>query len=85
MANEKNKWIDQMKNIMKEFQEQVSLAKGQVVVVGCSTSEVAGGKIGLLEQWMPQRLFLMNCKPMRSEGDSYHISMLRTFEQSFGY
>ncbi len=46
MANEKNKWIDQMKNIMKEFQEQVSLAKGQVVVVGCSTSEVAGGKIG---------------------------------------
>ena len=46
MANEKNKWIDQMENIMKGFQEQVSLAKGQVIVVGCSTSEVAGGKIG---------------------------------------
>lgn len=31
---------------MQEFQEQAQLKKGQIFVVGCSTSEVAGKKIG---------------------------------------
>lgn len=32
--------------ILQEFHDQVPLRKGQVLVIGCSTSEVMGGKIG---------------------------------------
>jgi uncharacterized protein (TIGR01440 family) len=39
-------WESQLAAILTEFQEQVSLKKGQLLVVGCSTSEVIGEKIG---------------------------------------
>jgi uncharacterized protein (TIGR01440 family) len=37
---------EQLRNILMEFKEKVSLKKGQVFVVGCSTSEVIGERIG---------------------------------------
>jgi uncharacterized protein (TIGR01440 family) len=39
-------WETQLASILTEFQEQARLTKGQLFVVGCSTSEVIGEKIG---------------------------------------
>lgn len=38
--------IEQVKKATKELIEKASLKKGDVMVVGCSTSEVVGSKIG---------------------------------------
>lgn len=37
---------EQLSKLLKEFEEQVELLPGQLFVVGCSTSEVKGSKIG---------------------------------------
>jgi len=39
-------WEKELETILFEFQQQASLKPGQLVVVGCSTSEVIGEKIG---------------------------------------
>jgi uncharacterized protein (TIGR01440 family) len=39
-------WERQLATILTEFQEQAQLKKGQLLVVGCSTSEVIGERIG---------------------------------------
>lgn len=39
-------WEQQLETILQEFTEQVQLHKGDLFVVGCSTSEVIGEKIG---------------------------------------
>ncbi|MBY0123245.1 TIGR01440 family protein [Bacillus sp. S/N-304-OC-R1] len=39
-------WGKQLANILDDFSEQVSLNSRQIFVIGCSTSEVAGKKIG---------------------------------------
>ena len=39
-------WEKELETILFEFQSQASLKPGQLVVVGCSTSEVVGEKIG---------------------------------------
>lgn len=42
MQNLQQEWF----SILNEFQEKTSLKKNQLVVIGCSTSEVAGEHIG---------------------------------------
>ena len=61
-----------MKNVMQAIQT-ISLAKGQVLVVGCSTSEVAGGKIGTAGTMEQQRLFLRNSKRMQKRRE-FHLA-----------
>ncbi|WP_404316590.1 TIGR01440 family protein [Bacillus lumedeiriae] len=39
-------WEHQLNRILEEFQQQARLRKGQTVVIGCSTSEIAGERIG---------------------------------------
>jgi uncharacterized protein (TIGR01440 family) len=39
-------WEKELEAILTEFQSQASLKAGQLVVVGCSTSEVIGERIG---------------------------------------
>ena len=39
-------WEKELEAILNEFHEQVSLKEGQLLVVGCSTSEVVGERIG---------------------------------------
>lgn len=39
-------WEKEFESILTEFSEQVALKPGQLVVIGCSTSEVLGEKIG---------------------------------------
>jgi uncharacterized protein (TIGR01440 family) len=41
-----NECHEQWKQMLSEFQEQASLKEGQILVIGCSTSEVAGERIG---------------------------------------
>jgi len=39
-------WRKEMKQLMKECSEHLPVKAGQVLVIGCSTSEIAGQKIG---------------------------------------
>jgi uncharacterized protein (TIGR01440 family) len=39
-------WEKELESILKEFSGQANLSPGQLVVIGCSTSEVIGKKIG---------------------------------------
>lgn len=39
-------WQLQLEEILSELEQQIEFRKGQVFVVGCSTSEVAGKRIG---------------------------------------
>lgn len=39
-------WELQLEEILNELEQQIQFKKGQVFVVGCSTSEVAGKRIG---------------------------------------
>lgn len=41
-----DEWEKQLESILAEFQEQAPLKNGQLLVIGCSTSEVIGEKIG---------------------------------------
>jgi uncharacterized protein (TIGR01440 family) len=40
------KWEKELEKILTEFQEKATLQPGQLLVIGCSTSEVMGEKIG---------------------------------------
>ncbi|WP_328797275.1 TIGR01440 family protein [Heyndrickxia sporothermodurans] len=39
-------WKEQLKEIIYDFSSQVTFKQGQILVIGCSTSEVIGEKIG---------------------------------------
>jgi uncharacterized protein (TIGR01440 family) len=39
-------WRGQLQLILKEFKEQAAISKDNVIVIGCSTSEVIGERIG---------------------------------------
>ncbi|WP_433745398.1 TIGR01440 family protein [Falsibacillus pallidus] len=41
-----SQWQSQLREILDSFAKQADLRKGQVFVIGCSTSEVIGQKIG---------------------------------------
>lgn len=46
MSDALKEWEQQLSTILREFKQQVPLKKGDVFLVGCSTSEVLGRKIG---------------------------------------
>jgi uncharacterized protein (TIGR01440 family) len=46
MSLDLQQWKQQWQTILQEFRKQVSLSSEQIVVIGCSTSEVIGQKIG---------------------------------------
>lgn len=46
MSIQVQEWETQLSDILKSFFKQAELKPGQLVVVGCSTSEVTGRKIG---------------------------------------
>ncbi|MFD1735169.1 TIGR01440 family protein [Bacillus salitolerans] len=39
-------WRGQLQHILHDFDEQTSLEQGKIIVIGCSTSEVMGERIG---------------------------------------
>lgn len=46
MSTDLEKWEQQLQLILREYKTQVSLREDQIFIVGCSTSEVNGQKIG---------------------------------------
>lgn len=42
----KNLWQQQMEQLLLEVEQQITFSKDDLLVVGCSTSEVIGEKIG---------------------------------------
>lgn len=46
MSEGLERWKDQLKTVIADFKAQVSLSTEDIVVIGCSTSEVLGEKIG---------------------------------------
>lgn len=46
MALAIEQWEAELNSIITDFNDQVQLKKGQVLVVGCSTSEIIGQRIG---------------------------------------
>ncbi|HZG59016.1 MAG TPA: TIGR01440 family protein [Anoxybacillus sp.] len=46
MSLDLQQWKQQWQTILQEFRQQVPLSPEQIVVIGCSTSEVIGQKIG---------------------------------------
>ena len=45
-SEELEKWKNQFRKLLQEFQETAALKKQQLLVIGCSTSEVVGKRIG---------------------------------------
>ena len=41
-----NEWKKEAEQLLTEFKQQVDLGERKIIVIGCSTSEVAGGRIG---------------------------------------
>lgn len=41
-----SQWEKELETILEEFKQQTSLTGSDIFVVGCSTSEVTGNKIG---------------------------------------
>ncbi|WP_096156348.1 TIGR01440 family protein [Bacillus sp. FJAT-45066] len=39
-------WVDELKQALADLHSQANLQKGQLLVIGCSTSEVIGERIG---------------------------------------
>ncbi|MDF9758784.1 uncharacterized protein (TIGR01440 family) [Peribacillus simplex] len=45
-SNELEIWENQFRKLLHEFQEEAALKENQLLVIGCSTSEVIGKRIG---------------------------------------
>ncbi|NCU16302.1 TIGR01440 family protein [Pallidibacillus pasinlerensis] len=46
MGQDLRKWKQEAETIFQEFKEQIDPRKNQILVIGCSTSEIIGEKIG---------------------------------------
>ncbi|MBE4907763.1 TIGR01440 family protein [Bacillus luteolus] len=46
MSEDLKQWKIQLQQILEDFRKQVTLSEEDIVVIGCSTSEVMGEKIG---------------------------------------
>ncbi|MFC4321895.1 TIGR01440 family protein [Litchfieldia salsa] len=46
MSNDLNGWKEQLKIVLSDLKKQATLSASQVLVIGCSTSEVIGERIG---------------------------------------
>ncbi|WP_462410229.1 TIGR01440 family protein [Neobacillus sp. Marseille-QA0830] len=60
-------WEKQLQAVLTEYNEQVSIKPGQLLVVGCSTSEVAGAKIGTAGTMEVAEMIFNELKKFQSE------------------
>ncbi len=67
MSVDLEQWRDQLKTVLADLQEQASFSKGQVVVIGCSTSEVMGKKIGTAGTVEVAQMLFEELESFRSE------------------
>ncbi|WP_251551776.1 TIGR01440 family protein [Neobacillus muris] len=62
-----HEWEKQLQAVLTEFNEQASLRPGQLLVVGCSTSEVAGAKIGTAGTMEAAEMIFKGLKKFQAE------------------
>lgn len=60
-------WEMELKMILTEFYEQVSFKPGQLLVVGCSTSEVVGKRIGTSGTFEVAEMIFRRLKALQQE------------------
>ncbi len=54
------RWRNEWQTALAEFRAQVPLTDKDVVVIGCSTSEVIGEKLGRQERWTWRSCYFKN-------------------------
>ena len=65
-------WRLQLEELLSEISEQVNLEPGSFFVVGCSTSEVAGKRIGTSGAWeIGEALY----EPLKAFADKYRLNL----------
>lgn len=62
-----SEWKQQWQTILAEFQQQVSLSSEHILVIGCSTSEVIGKKIGTAGTTEVAEMIFTELKKWRDE------------------
>lgn len=67
MNEETLKLKEQLRTILTEYQEQVQLKQQQLFVIGCSTSEVIGQKIGTAGTVDVASLIFKECQNISSK------------------
>lgn len=67
MSAEIEKWEQQLQTILQEFKQQVQFKKYQVLIIGCSTSEVIGQKIGTAGTTQVAEMIFRQLKKLRNE------------------
>jgi uncharacterized protein (TIGR01440 family) len=67
MSADLQEWKRQWQTILQEFRKQVSLSPEQILVIGCSTSEVIGQKIGTAGTTEVAEMLFNELKKLREE------------------
>lgn len=62
-----HEWENELNAILTEYKEQVSFKPGQLLVVGCSTSEVIGERIGTAGTLDVAEMIFRGLKKLQSE------------------
>ncbi|MDQ0200872.1 TIGR01440 family protein [Neobacillus ginsengisoli] len=62
-----HEWENELNAILAEYKEQVSFKPGQLLVVGCSTSEVIGERIGTAGTLDVAEMIFRGLKKLQSE------------------
>ncbi|WP_053361071.1 TIGR01440 family protein [Bacillus sp. FJAT-27251] len=62
-----NQWENELSSILDEFRNQVNVSSKQLLVVGCSTSEVIGEKIGTAGSEEVAALIFRQLRKLREE------------------
>jgi uncharacterized protein (TIGR01440 family) len=62
-----HEWEKQWEAVLTEFNEQASLQPGQLLVVGCSTSEVTGERIGTAGTFEVAEMIFRGLEKLRAE------------------
>ena len=60
-------WEKELEAILREFHEQAPLQAGQLLVIGCSTSEVAGQRIGTAGTFDVAEMIFRSLKKFQQE------------------
>lgn len=81
MKNLEQTW----RSILDEFHQQANLREGHIVVIGCSTSEVAGRRIGTSgSEQIAEAVYKGLEEPQGQNRNRPRFSVLRTFKQGVG-
>ncbi len=62
-----HQWEKELETILTEFKEQAGFRSGQLLVIGCSTSEVAGERIGTAGTFEVAEMIFHSLKKLQAE------------------